>query len=177
MAKVTHIPIPKSSRKRALFFVDIQSGFLDGWKAKNVFIANLQTLCKQEKYDLYVEITFHAEKNSFWFKQTDWTFPYEQSIPEVIEILKDKNPVRVVKETRSGFKGDKDLCKMLRKKGIQEVHITGFDSNDCVFATAQESFDLGFYTYVIEECTGASGGLKMHKNAIEILQNLGLTNH
>ena len=57
------------------------------------------------------------------------------------------------------------------------MHIAGLDTNDCVFATAQDSFDLGFSTYVIEECTGSSEGKKLHDSAIFILRHLGLTNH
>jgi len=172
------IPIPKSSRTKAILFVDIQKGFIKKWNKP--FLSNIATLCAQETYDLYVDITFHAEKESLWDKQTNWTFPYEPSVPEITEILKNiesKKVVHIIKETRSAFKGDKDLKKLLLQKGIEEVHVVGFDSNDCVFATAQESFDFGFYTYVIEECTGASNGERMHKYGIEIMRNLRLTNH
>ncbi len=175
-AKQKNIPIPKSSRKRALIIVDIQDGFIKKWKGP--FLQNLETLFRQESYDIYVEATFHAEKGSLWDKQTDWTFPYEPSIMLVQDFLREKkNVVSLIKETRSTWKGDKDITKIFKQKGIQEVHIVGFDTNDCVFATAQESFDLGFYTYVIEECVGASAGKKMHDYAIAILRDLGLTNH
>ncbi len=169
------IPIPKSNRKRALIFVDIQKGFLKRWKKP--LLSNLKKLCVQEFYDLYVEVTFHAEKGSLWDKQTKWIFTYEPSVSDVQKLLEGKDVVRIKKETRSAFKGDENLNKILKKKEIQEVHIVGLDTNDCVFATAQEAFDLGFYTYVIEECAGSSSGEKMHKNAIEILRELELTNH
>lgn len=169
------IPIPITKHKRALILVDIQHGFLKNWKKS--LLVNLTKLFEQESYDLYIEVTFHAEKGSLWEKQTNWTFPYEQSVREVWNLLKNKNVVSIIKKTRSSFKGNKNLVKILKQKRIREVHIVGLDSNDCIFATAQESFDLGFYTYVIEECTGSSSGKNIHENAIALLRHLGLTNH
>ena len=179
-AKGVKIPIPKSSRKKALLLVDIQHGFIKN--AKKSFLLNLKKLFVQQMYDLYIEITFHADAGSIWDKQTEWTFPYEPSVPEIMELLQhvdNKKVLHIVKETSSAFKGDKNLYKILTQKGIEEVHIVGFDLSDCVFSTAHEAFDLGFYTYVIEECTGVSkdsGGEKIYKYAIAILRNLGLTN-
>ncbi|MES3031769.1 MAG: isochorismatase family protein [Patescibacteria group bacterium] len=169
------IKIPKSNKKKALILVDIQHGFIKRWGKS--FLRNLKDLIIKEKYDLYVEVTFHAEKGSLWDKQTNWTFPYESTVPEVLDLLKGKKVIKVIKETRSAFKGNVRLYPALKKNKIEEVHVVGFDSNDCVFATAQEAFDLGFFTYVIEECTGASQGEKIHKSAISILRNLGLTNN
>lgn len=167
--------LSKSNRKKALILVDIQHGFIK--RADKSFLANVRTLIGKQKYDLYIETTFHADKGSLWDKQTDWTFPYEPTVPEVLELLKGKNVVKVIKETKSVFKGNKKLVPILKKNKIEEIHIIGFDTNDCVFATAQESFDLGFYTYVIEECTGSSNGKKLHNSAISILRHLGMTNH
>ncbi|MBI2013747.1 MAG: cysteine hydrolase [Candidatus Colwellbacteria bacterium] len=171
-----NIKIPKSNRKRALILVDIQKSFVKNQKSK--LIKNLDKLLKQEKYDLFIEATFHAEKGSLWDRQTHWTFPYEPMISEITKkLLKGKKIVKVIKETRSAFKGNKNILALLRKKKIEEIHVAGFDINDCVFATAQESFDYGFYTYVIEECVGSSAGVALHKAAIKILRYLGLTNH
>jgi nicotinamidase-related amidase len=91
--------------------------------------------------------------------------------------LLDKDTIAVVKTTRSAFKGDKDLIKIFKENGIEEVHIAGLDTNDCVFATAQESFDLGFFTYVFEECTESSESKEYHDAALKILRYLRLTNH
>ena len=169
------IKIPKSNRKRALILVDLQKSFVK--KDKGRIIKNLSLLLKQETYDLFIEATFHAEKGSLWDKQTHWTFLYESTIPEISKLLKGRKVIKVKKDTRSVFKGDKNIVVLLRKNKIKEVHIVGFDTSDCVFATAQESFDNGFYTYVIEECTGSSGGKLLHSKAISLLRYLKLTNH
>lgn len=169
------IKLPKSNRKKALILVDIQQGFIKRWGSS--FQKNLTGLLYKEKYDLYVEATFHADKGSMWDKQIKWTFPYEPTVPWVLELLTDKKVLKIIKTTRSTFQGNKNLDLALKKEGIQEVHVVGFDTGSCVYATALEAFDKGFFTYVIEECTGSSDGLQMHKHAIAYLRNMGMTNH
>ncbi len=167
--------IPNSKRKKALIVVDIQQGFIKKWDIKSLR-KNIEILFENQKYDLYVEATFFAPKGSIWDKQTGWTFPYEKSVPWMRELLKGKNTIQVKKKTKSVFKGNIDIEKHFKKYKIQEVHLIGFDSNDCVLTTAQESFDRGYFTYVIEECTGSSAGKKMYQQAISILRDVELTN-
>lgn len=171
---MTKIKVLNSRRKKALLIIDVQKGFVG--KDKKL-VSNIMSLLSAKKYDLYVDVTFHAEKGSLWDKQTGWTFPYGPTLPEVENMLVGKKVLKIIKETKSAFKGDKDLYKILKKEGIEEVHIIGLDTSDCVFATANEAFDLGFYTYVIEECTASSEGKKYYNAAILILRELGMTNH
>jgi len=83
----------------------------------------------------------------------------------------------VHKETKSVFKGDTDVLKILREHGITEIHIVGLDTNDCVMATAYESFDYGFLTYVIEGCCQSSSSDKLHQYAIEMLRGQNMTDN
>ncbi len=169
------IKVPKSKNKRALFLVDIQKGFIKSWDKSK--IKNIQTLLNQEKYELYVEATFFTEKGSVRYNQRKWSFKWEPTIPEVLRMLAGKKVVSVKKSTSSIFKGDIKILPVLKKNNITEIHLIGLDTNDCVFASAQESMDLGFYTYVIEECVGSSGGKKVHESALQILRYFQMTNH
>ena len=158
--------------RRALIVVDVQDGFLT--EENQWILPNIKRLLIEEHYDVVVEAIFHAEPGSLWEKQVKWTFPLEPTTPEIAAAL-PKHTIRTVKETKSAFKGDKDLAKMLRNAHIEEVHIVGLDTNDCAFATAQESFDLGFPTYVLEACTGSSQGPEYRDAALKILRELRMT--
>lgn len=166
--------LPKSNRKKALIIVDVQEGFLN--ERNRWIIPNIQKVLKNGKYDLIVESIFYADKGSLWDRQVNYTFPLQPTIPEIKNLL-DKDVVLITKTTKSVFKGDKDFFSILKNKNIEEVHIVGLDTNDCVFASAQESFDLGFYTYVLEECTESSQSAEQRDCAIKILNRLGMTNH
>ena len=158
--------------QKALIVVDVQEGFLTD--RNRWIVPNIQKVIKDGEYSLFIEAVFHAEPGSLWDKQVHWTFPLSPTIPEVKELL-PANTIMVTKTTKSAFKGDVDLVRLLKSKNIEEIHIVGVDTNDCVFATAQESFDLGFFTYVLEECTESSESGEMREHALQILRDLCMT--
>jgi hypothetical protein len=63
---------------------------------------------KNGNYHLHVEAIFHADLDSLWDKQTDWTFKLEPTILEIKNCLEDKDSVLVTKTTKSAFQGDKE---------------------------------------------------------------------
>ncbi len=169
------ILIPNPNKIRALIIVDMQTGFLP--ERTRYIIKNVQSVIQKGNYNLYVEAVFHADTGSLWDIQTNWTFKIEPTIPEIKSELENKNTILVTKTTKSAFQGDKDLITLFKENNIQEVHIVGVDANDCVMATAFDSFDAGFFTYVLEECVESSEGIAMRESALAILRNVELTNH
>ncbi|MDB5189786.1 MAG: Isochorismatase [Parcubacteria group bacterium] len=168
------IRLPNPDRKRALVLVDMQADFI-GEDSMHI-IPRIQGVIREGDYDLIVNATFHTEVGSLWDRQDGFLFPKEPTIPEIAEML-GPNTIRIEKTTKSVFKGDIDLARVLREKGIEEVHFVGLDTNDCVLSSAEESFDLGFYTYVLEECTASSEGKDYHEKALAILREVEMTNH
>lgn len=161
--------------KRALILIDIQPAFIN--KRNKKIIKNIQNLLKTKKYDLYIESVFHAEKDSIWNKQTKWFLPKNKNTHTLNEILSllPQETIHIEKSTKSVFKGNKNLLSILKRNKIEEVHIVGLDTNDCVLATAYESFDLGFFTYVIESCCDSSSSKELHKEGINLLRHVSLT--
>jgi nicotinamidase-related amidase len=93
------------------------------------------------------------------------------------EALAWKEAIKVMKLTRSIWKWDLDLVSILKDRWIEEVHLTWYESNDCVMASALESIDLWFFTFVIEEAVETRTTAKNHTMAIDILNYLKLTNN
>jgi nicotinamidase-related amidase len=172
---VNTVPISHPKNLRALIIVDMQAGFLP--ERTRWIVPNVKQVIEEGEYNLYIEALFHAEPGSIWDKQTEWTFPLDHSIPEIAVALADKDPIVVIKETKSVFQGDVDLIKLFKEKGIEEVHIVGVDANDCVLATAFDSFDAGFFTYVVEEGVESSESAELREAALTIMRNVNLTNH
>jgi nicotinamidase-related amidase len=69
------------------------------------------------------------------------------------------------------------LHQYLQDNEIEEVHIVGVDTSDCVLASAHESFDLGYFTFVIEECCQVAHDRTLHEKAVDILRFGKLTNN
>ncbi len=170
--------IPWSPRKKALIVVDVQPSFLN---TRNQYVVeNIMKLVKAMSYEAYVEATFHAERGSLWDIQQEWICPEgeeTQTLTSLSAALAPHNPLKIHKTTKSVFKGDKNVLDFLKGKNIEEVHIVGVDTNDCVLATAYEAFDNGFVTYVIEECAQSSSSNEVHEKALDILRHQNMTNN
>ena len=65
----------------------------------------------------------------------------------------------------------------MMENNIEEIHIVWYETNDCIMASAFESFDLWYYTFVIEEACETRTTANNHIKAIEILNYLKLTNN
>lgn len=97
-------------------------------------------------------------------------------VSEVGEALAPFEPLEVVKDTRSVFRGDRDVRKYLRERNIAEVHLIGTETHDCVLATAYDAFDSGFLPCVIEECC-ESGTPGRHEEGLKLLRWQNMTNN
>lgn len=169
--------LPSTGRKKVLVVIDVQPAFI---KSHNKHIIdNIVSLIDKVPYDLYIEAVFHAEKGSLWDKQQDWTSPSgddTHTVKEIAEALKRHATVKVLKDSRSVFKGNQNIREILKDNDIEELHLVGTETNDCVFATALEAFDLGFPVYVLEECC-ESATKGRHEPAVGLLRHQHMTNN
>lgn len=157
--------------------VDLQPAFIKDHNSH--IVPNVAKLIGAVEYDAYVEAVFSAEKGSLWDTLQDWICPEDEhthTVDEVRMLLKAKDPLQVHKHGRSVFEGNQDVAGILRDKEIEEVHIVGTETNDCVMATAFGAFDKGFAVYILEECCeSATEG--RHQMGLDILRIQGMTNN
>jgi nicotinamidase-related amidase len=169
--------LPDTQRRKALIVVDLQPAFIKAHN--NHIIANVKALLQTVNYDAYVEAVFSAEKGSLWDVQQDWICPEDEAthtVPEIEADLQAKQPLKVHKHTRSVFRGDQNVADYLKQHEIEEVHLVGTETNDCVLATAFDAFDSGFAVYVLEECCeSATEG--RHQIGLDLLRLQGMTNN
>lgn len=169
--------IPNTHRKKALVVVDLQPAML---KPHNDHIVpKVASLIEQVPYDGYVEAVWHSGGDSLWGEMMNVDHPQDdttRTIDSVHELLTPHNPLQAIKTSRSVFMGDQDVAAYLHGLGIEEVHLVGAETNDCVFATAISAFDLGFRPYVLEECCEALYEGR-HMQGIQLLRYQKLTNN
>jgi len=170
--------IPITWRRKALIIVDVTETFtLDRNK---YIIENINKLIKEVNYDLFVTCVPYNKKWSLWTEQVWWN-----DLVDKVDVLDKsikkslswKESIKISKITKSAFKWDVKLEKVLKDKDIEEVHIVWYETNDCVLATTLEAFDLGFYSFAIEEACETWKTEINHKNALSILEYINLTNN
>src|SRR5581483_2907583 len=176
------VPVPETSRKRALCVIDVQPRTLSP-KAKEL-IPYMVQLIERMPYDAYIEATYFADQDSMFFKQGNLLRTREQTgrtAPELSGALqRTGKPYLVVeKNTRSFFKAKNaaELHEFLGANAIEELHFIGFDINDCVLASAFDAIDLGYYTYIIEElCHHWDANDSLKRAALTIYRRQNMTN-
>lgn len=169
--------IPHTNRKKALIVVDLQPAMMK--PHNNHIVTNVASLIKQVPYDGYVEAVWHSGDDSLWGEMMQVDHPRDKdthTVDVIHALLAPRHPLHVIKTSRSVFMGDQDVAKYLRSLGIEEVHLVGTETNDCVFATAMSAFDLGFRPYVLEECCEALYEGR-HDQGIQLLRYQKLTNN
>jgi nicotinamidase-related amidase len=171
------VKIPDTGLKKALLIVDVQPAFV---QPKNQAVVDrIESLMQTIGYDAYVGSVFAAEKGSMWDEQNDWICPHDKNthiVDSLETLLHDKTYLHLEKETHSLFKGDKDVVKFLKSHAIEEVHIVGLETNDCVLATAFSAYDEGFRTYILDECCGSTED-GLHEKALELIRYLHMSNN
>lgn len=178
------INVPFSTRRKALFLIDVQPNTMQHPGLQNMVPLILQFI-RLTDYDAYVDANYYSDERSMFYKQNGFIYKIEETGPTSRQILdavaeKNKPQILVQKNTRSCFKGDnaEELRKFLADNQIEENHFVGFDINDCVLGSAYESIDLGFYTYVIEELSHIHNADPMMKNAtLAIFRMQNMTNN
>jgi len=169
--------IPNTNRKKALILVDLQPAMVK--PHNDHIVAKVAALIEKVPYDGYVEAVWHSGNGSLWKEMMRVDHPIDDNthtVGVVGKALAPHHPLQLLKTSRSVFMGDQDVAAYLHDRGIEEVHLVGTETNDCVFATAMSAFDLGFRPYVLEECCEALYEGR-HAQGLQLLQYQKLTNN
>ena len=158
MAKIGGM-IKRFGRETALLLIDVQVGVdvLSHWGGPNGRRNNpdaetkmLQLLATWRNAKLQVAFTRHDSRES--------ASPLKFSLPTGAQkpgFEPASGEIVVEKDVNSGFIGT-DLEIQLRRAKISRLAIVGFFTNFCVETTTRMAGNLGFDTYLIEDCCSAS---------------------
>jgi nicotinamidase-related amidase len=158
MAKIGGM-IKRFGRETALLLIDVQVGVdvLSHWGGPNGRRNNpdaetkmLQLLAAWRNAKLQVAFTRHDSRES--------ASPLKFSLPTGAQkpgFEPAAGEIVVEKDVNSGFIGT-DLEIQLRRAKISRLAIVGFFTNFCVETTTRMAGNLGFDTYLIEDCCSTS---------------------
>ena len=151
--------IKKFGKDSALLLIDVQVGVdvLSHWGGPTGRRNNpdaetkmLQLLAAWRKADLQVAFTRHDSREAA--SPLKFSLPTGAQKPGFEPIAGE---IVVEKDVNSGFIGT-SLEVHLRRAGISRLVIVGFFTNFCVETTTRMSGNLGFDTYLVEDCCSAS---------------------
>jgi len=124
----------------------------------------------KDKFDFIVFFKFVNNENSPFVKFYNWRNmmnpPETDLSPELEKIPHEL----FIKSTRSCLRND-EFKKFLKDNKIEELYLCGFNTEECVMATAFDAFDCGFNVFILKELCASSYGKENHERAIELLKN------
>ncbi|MBL0938117.1 MAG: cysteine hydrolase [Gemmatimonadaceae bacterium] len=141
-------------------------------------IPHIASLIAKGRYGVYVLAEYsdrgpagRAVPPTRWQRTYGDLHHSEFTVTQIADALRNRPVVRVVKSTRSLFGTDERLTRLLRRRGIREIHIVGIETHDCVMATALDAFDRDFITCVLSKGC-ASKSPRLHRAACTILRKV-----
>jgi nicotinamidase-related amidase len=161
--------------KKALIIIDVQKGFIN--KLTNKIPLKIRNFIEKNKgnYTLIVFTKYINHKNSNFVKNLHWQGFMRGKQTMIVDELKEfvNNKNLYIKDTYSSFLDNK-LLKYLQNKKIQQVELSGIDTENCVLTFARDAFDRGFRIVVLENLCASHSNIKLHKSALEIIRrNIG----
>lgn len=151
---------PLAGTRRALFIVDAQPATFVSDTARGQ-LARISALIAGAPYDALVAASFSAPAGSMFDRQLSWQRDSAQTGPTAPAILSaisasGRPALSVHKTGRSVFRSDTpgEVEAFLDRHAIDAIHLVGFDINDCVLASAYDALDRGYFSHVIEDCSG-----------------------
>ncbi len=158
---------------KILLVIDVQKYFIND--LTNDLPEKIKKYIEQNKSE-FSKIIFtqfiNNEKNNF-VKLMEWhEFSKSPQIDICDELKQFAGKENVyIKNSYSAFR-NKDFAEYLKNNKIQEIWIVGINTENCVFATAIEAFDLEYRPVVLSELCRSSANAKWHKTAIEIMKEM-----
>ncbi|CAJ1385273.1 unnamed protein product [Effrenium voratum] len=160
-----------AAMKRALVVVDMTVEQVANISyQKDEIIQTIRRLAQSGKFDAIID-------SHLWFEKGGPPSSLAEMFPNIghagteganlIPELRDLGLEFVKKYQYSCFAGGSDLESHLRKLGIEEVVITGINTDYCVLATALDSFYAMFQTRVVESGVSSFNGRAGHLEGLK----------
>lgn len=161
--------------KKALIIIDLEKGFINKHtKDLPLKIRNF-ILRKGKNYELVIFTQYKNHAGSNFEKYLNWKGFMTKDQFDIVDELKDlinKNNL-FIKYTYGSFVTDK-LPRVLKRNHINEVHIAGIDTENCVLTFARDAFDRGYKVVALKNLCKSHSSSDLHKAALQIIKdNIG----
>ena len=161
--------------KKALIVIDVQKYFLnDETKPIVQKIRDYISAHANNYSSVYFTVFQNDDKSPLW-NILEWKgcvgSPDTDICDEIKEFINSKN--LFYKNILSAVKVP-EILDGLKKENIDQVDLSGFDTDCCVLATAYDLFDQGIKPVILENLTWSTSEEKLHAPAIQIIKrNIG----
>lgn len=166
---------------QALFLIDIEPLFVTDETRRT--LSSIENTLRDTQYDWYVigeysqkNISRQSHEKKVWETKEGRLPKHEETLSRCRELIPQDKIYGIVKTTHSLFGNDETLSLFLKKNNIEGVDIVGFETHDCVLATAFDCIDRDLPVRVLENGTSSKNPLH-HRAGLSVLRALSLTDN
>ena len=161
--------------KRALFVIGVQNYFMNPLTKDLPEKIRRYVKKNKNKFELIIFTNFVNTPQSSVYRFLDWTecltSPETDIVNELNSVL--RYGIVVAKDVLSALKIPK-IKNLLAEKRIEEIYLSGIDTDCCVLATAYDAFDEGYRVRLLEKICMTSTGKNLHNAAVSMFKkNVG----
>lgn len=153
---------------KLLIIIDAQEGFMN---EENRTISNdIIEHVKNEKYDLIIATRFINKIESLHHKDScrrEMTMLSPKA--KLVEGIGELADITIMKSTYTALTNDVD--RLIKKNGLKEVYICGFNIESSIMATALHLFDKEIRPSILSKLCGTMNEENIKQNALMILAN------
>jgi nicotinamidase-related amidase len=121
---------------------------------------------ERDRYAVVIATRFVNRPGSLYETERDW---HEMMSGTELELLPEVARAADLAVSKHGLAPDpEELLPALRSRGVRTVDLCGFDTDQCVLATALLLWDAAIVPRVLAELCSSSGGPDMHEAGLAI---------
>ncbi len=152
----------------ALIVVDVQQGFVTPETEGTVGPILEHLARRRPRYARVIATRFVNRQGSLYETERDWSAM--MATPQT-RLVRGIGKAADTVLTKHGLAPDAgELLPLLRADGIRRVELCGFDTDQCVLATALLLWDAGIAPRVLVPLCSSSGGPDMHQKGLATLR-------
>lgn len=144
--------------------MDVQNGFVS--KETKFVVPRISSLL-QSFTGLKVTTQFINRQGSPYETILKWNRLREEPEIDILEEIRTQVDHIVKKNIYSAC--TPEFLDLLAREKVDEVYITGIDTDCCVLKTAIDLFELGIRPVVLAHCCASNGGMASHTAALTVL--------
>lgn len=153
---------------RALVVVDVQEGFVTDHTQGTVSRIVDHIRRDGHSYASIIATRFVNRPGSLYQRERDWHAMMPGPETELVPGIRDMADLVIAKHGLAPVPDD--LVPVLRGLGVERVALCGFDTDQCVLATALLLWDAGIAPEVLAPLCSSSGGPDIHDAGLAILR-------
>jgi len=153
-----------SGKARALIVVDVQRGFVtpDTEATVSRVLEHIQR--ERRRYAVVIATRFINSPGSMYETEREWDGMMDAQDISLVSGIDSAVDAVLSKHGLAPDPGE--LLPILR--GVEQVEVCGFDTDQCVLATALLLWDAGIVPRVLASLCSSSGGPDMHEAGLAI---------